>query len=82
MHPADGICLTTRGGSLRRGDAGGDDRGVSDNGGHDGVLLLVDLAVTALLLVLALLSSLWWLPVALGWGVVSALQAHVLRRSR
>jgi hypothetical protein len=55
---------------------------VSDESDHDRAVLLVDLAVTAILLVVALASSLWWLPVALGWGLVSTRQAALLRRSR
>jgi hypothetical protein len=69
------------GGSRRRGDPGGDDRGVSDESAHNGVVLLVNLAVTFVLLVLAVVSSPWWFPVALAWGVISIRQVAVLRRS-
>ena len=81
-RPRSATLCPRPGGDSRRGDSGGDDRGVSDESAHDGVVLLVDLAVTTVLLALAFVSSVWWLPVALGWGLISTRQVALVRRSR
>ena len=47
---------------------------MSSDEAHDRLVLLLDLAVTILLLALAGWSSIWWLPVTLGWGLISARQ--------